>query len=89
MRIKDITKEVKLEEAILMSMMASSNFLAKLRNSINQEYFTSSYDQKVCEWLFDYYDDVLKDIGKVLDIDFSKRIRTLGEIKKVLASTKK
>ena len=40
-------------------------------------------------YLFDYYDDVLKDIGKVLDIDFSKRIRTLGEIKKVLASTKK
>ena len=40
-------------------------------------------------YLFDYYDDVLKDIGKVLDIDFSKRIRTLGEIKKVLADTKK
>ena len=40
-------------------------------------------------YLFDYFDDVLKDIGKVLGIDFSKRIRTLGEIKKVLASTKK
>ena len=40
-------------------------------------------------YLFDYYDDVLKDIGKALDIDFSKRIRTLGQIKKVLASTKK
>lgn len=40
-------------------------------------------------YLFDYYDEVLKDIGKVTDIDFSKRIRTLGEIKKVLADTKK
>ena len=40
-------------------------------------------------YLFDYYDEVLKDIGKVLDIDFSKRIRTLGEVKKVLAATKK
>ncbi|MEG1726225.1 MAG: IS1634 family transposase, partial [Anaerovoracaceae bacterium] len=40
-------------------------------------------------YLFDYYDDVLKDIGKAMDIDFSKRIRTLGEIKKVLADTKK
>ncbi|MEG1848789.1 MAG: IS1634 family transposase [Lachnospiraceae bacterium] len=40
-------------------------------------------------YLFDYYDDVLKDIGKGLDLDFSKRIRTLGEIKKVLADTKK
>ena len=39
-------------------------------------------------YLFDYYDEVLKDIGKVTDIDFGKRIRTLGEIKKVLAKTK-
>ena len=40
-------------------------------------------------YLFDYYDEVLKDIGRVLDIDFGKRIRTLGEIKKILARTKK
>ena len=33
-------------------------------------------------YLFDYYDDVLKDIGMAVDIDFSKRIRTLGDIKK-------
>lgn len=39
--------------------------------------------------LFDYYDEVLKDIGNVMDINFSKRIRTLGEIKKILADTKK
>ena len=32
-------------------------------------------------YLFDYYDEVLKDIGKNKDIDFEKRIRTLGEIK--------
>ena len=40
-------------------------------------------------YIFDYYDDVLKDIGKVTGIDFSKRIRTLGEIKQELAETKK
>ncbi|XCP85227.1 IS1634 family transposase [Roseburia hominis] len=40
-------------------------------------------------YLFDYYDETLKDIGKVMNIDFSKRIRTLGEIKKILADTKK
>ena len=40
-------------------------------------------------YLFDYYDDVLKDIGGVMNIDFSKRIRTLSEIKKILANTKK
>ena len=33
-------------------------------------------------YLFDYYDEVLKDIERVTDIDFGKRIRTLGEIKK-------
>lgn len=40
-------------------------------------------------YVFDYYDEILKDIGKAMDIDFAKRIRTLGEIKKVLAETKK
>lgn len=33
-------------------------------------------------YLFDYYDEILKDIGITADIDFSKRIRTLGDIKK-------
>jgi len=40
-------------------------------------------------YLFDYYDIVLKDIGIAFDIDFSKRIRSQGEIKKILAATKK
>lgn len=40
-------------------------------------------------YIFDHYDEVLKDIGQVFDIDFSKKIRTLGEIKKILANTKK
>ncbi len=40
-------------------------------------------------YLFDYYDDVLRDIGKQFGIDFSKRIRSIGEIKNILANTKK
>jgi hypothetical protein len=40
-------------------------------------------------YMFDYYDEVLKDIGDLIDIDFSKRIRTLGDIKQALANTKK
>ena len=40
-------------------------------------------------YLFDYYDDVLKDIGETFGIDFSKRLQRLGEIKKILADTKK
>jgi len=40
-------------------------------------------------YLFDYFDEVLEDMGSVFHIDFSKRIRTLGEIKEILAATKK
>jgi transposase len=40
-------------------------------------------------YLFDYYDDVLRNIGNRFGIDFSKRIRSIGEIKKILADTKK
>lgn len=39
-------------------------------------------------YLFDYFDDILKDIGITFGIDFSTRIRSLGEIKKILADTK-
>lgn len=40
-------------------------------------------------YLFDYYDDVLEDLGEKFQIDFSTRYRRLGEIKKILAQTKK
>jgi transposase len=39
-------------------------------------------------YLFGYYDDVLKTIGQATDIDFSKKMLTLGEIKKILGNTK-
>lgn len=44
---------------------------------------------KANHYLFDYIDDVLLDIGSKLDVDFSYRSRTLGDIKKILAATKK
>ena len=40
-------------------------------------------------YCFNYYDEVLKDIGEYTGIDFGKKIRTLGEIKQCLAETKK
>lgn len=40
-------------------------------------------------YLFDYYDDVLDDIGKTLNLDFSTKIQTLQEIKKNISKTKK
>lgn len=40
-------------------------------------------------YLFDFYDETLKDIGDSLQIDFSKKVLSLGDIKKILGSTKK
>lgn len=40
-------------------------------------------------YLFDYYDDILADIGEELDIDFSKKCMSRGEVKKILADVKK
>lgn len=40
-------------------------------------------------YLFNYYDDVLKDIGKVVNIDFSLKRRYLQDIKKILSESKK
>ena len=41
------------------------------------------------QFLFSYYDDVLAKLGKNLDIDFSRKYRSLKEIKDELAKTKK
>ncbi len=40
-------------------------------------------------YLFDYYDEVLQDIGTAINIDFSTKIRTLQQIKKNISETKK
>ncbi len=70
-----------------------------LENKLNGKYsvgkILDSLSKSTCThiqqnyYMFDYYDEVLKDIEAVTDIDFGKRIRNLGEIKKVLANTKK
>ena len=39
-------------------------------------------------YLFDYYDEVLADIGQATDIDFLTKIRTLQQIKKNILETK-
>ncbi len=40
-------------------------------------------------YIFDHFDEVLADLGKEFEIDFSKKYMRLGEIKKVLGDTKK
>lgn len=67
----------------------------KLARKYSTEKLLTSLAKSQCSlvqqnyYMFDYYDEVLKDIGDVTGIDFSKRIRTFGEIKKILADTKK
>lgn len=40
-------------------------------------------------YLFDYRSEILEDIGALSGIDYSKKIRSLGEIKNILGNTKK
>lgn len=40
-------------------------------------------------YLFDYYDEILSDIGKELEIDFSKKYRTVKEIRGIIGNSKK
>jgi transposase len=40
-------------------------------------------------YLFDYYDQILSDIGEAIGIDFSRKYRTAGEIRKIFGGSKK
>ncbi len=40
-------------------------------------------------YLFDFYDQVLRDLGQQLDIDFSKKYRTVKEMKSIIGKSKK
>lgn len=40
-------------------------------------------------YIFDYYDEVLADIGRELGVDFGKKYMRLGDIKKILGQIKK
>lgn len=86
-------------EAHFLTCFVALTIARILENKLEQKYsigaILDSLSKAECSliqqnyYLFDYYDEVLKDIGLIMDIDFAKRTRTLGEIKKVLARTKK
>ena len=40
-------------------------------------------------FMFDYYNDIVEDLGDMTGIDFSKRFMPLGEIKKIISHSKK
>lgn len=71
---------------ILELEMGRKYSIGKLLNSLSSAQCTLLQQNY---YLFDYYDEILKEVGIATNIDFGKRIRTLGDIKKILADTKK
>jgi len=59
--------------------------ITKIINSLNKSTCTN-VDQNY--YLFDYYDEILRDIESVTNIDFSTKVRTLKQIKKNISETK-
>ena len=66
----------------------------KVNNKFTAERILNSLSQTCCSnfqenlFLFDYYDEVIADIGFALGIDFGKKYRTRAEIKNIIAKTK-
>ena len=61
----------------------STKVLINEMQNITGTYIDKNY------YMFDYFNEIVKDLGKTADIDFSKRFMTLGEIKKIVAEVKK
>lgn len=71
---------------ILEYKLSGKYSITKMIESLNKCSCTN-VDQNY--YLFDYYDEVLQDIGLATNIDFSTKIRTLQQIKKNISETKK
>lgn len=61
----------------------STKVLINTMNNISGTYVDKNY------YMFDYFNEIVEDLGKIANIDFSKRFMTLGEIKKIISHTKK
>ena len=60
----------------------STKVLVNAMNNISGTYVDKNF------YMFDYFNEIVEDLGKVTNIDFSKRFMTLGEIKKNISHTK-
>lgn len=60
----------------------SSNKLIETMKNISGTYVDKNY------YMFDYFNEIVKELGDIVDVDFSKRFMTLGEIKKIISGTK-
>ena len=61
----------------------STKTLVDAMKNITGTYVDKNY------YMFDYFNEVVKDLGRVTDNDFSKRFMTLSEIKKIISQSKK
>ena len=71
---------------LLEKQLARKYSITAILESLNKS-SCSLLEQNI--YLFDYYDEILSAIGKELDIDFSKKYRTVKEIKKIIGDSKK
>ena len=60
----------------------STKTLVNTMKNITGTYVDKNY------YMFDYFNEIVADLGKVTGIDFPKRFMTLGEIKKIISHTK-
>jgi transposase len=67
---------------IKMEHKYSTKTLINEMKNITGTYMDENY------YMFDYFNEIVADLGKVAGVDFSKRFMTLGEIKKIIAQTK-
>lgn len=61
----------------------STKELVSELNNISGTYLAENY------YMFDYNSETVKDLGELIDVDFTKRFMTTGEIKNILAKVKK
>lgn len=77
------------------SLVLSKVLQHKLNNKYSIEQILESLGKCSCSniqenyYVFNYYDEVLESIGKILNINFSLKFRELKDIKKILSNTKK
>lgn len=86
-------------EAHFLTCFVSLLLLRLLQMNIGGEYSTKTLIDEMRNitgtyvdknyYMFDYFNDIIKEFSMLTKIDFSKRFMTLGEIKKVISQVKK
>ena len=86
-------------ESHFLTCFISLLLLRLLENRLDHKYSTRKLIDTMKEmtgtyidknyYMFDYYDNLVEEMGRAIDVDFSRRFMTLGDIKKITAGVKK